>query len=80
MVQTGDACAAAGVYETDCEHAISRRFQVGERFPSCAGCGGVSWLRADFGAGATASRVCCPVRRDPEGLDGERDDGEEPRR
>ncbi len=67
MAQTGDACAAAGVYETDCEHAISRRFQVGEVFPSCTTCGdAVSWLLTAPGATAAGKpRACCPVRRDP---------------
>jgi|GEM_PF-5538019 hypothetical protein len=66
MAQTGDACAEAGIYETDCGHAITRRFQVGERFPSCAGCGGgVSWLLVASGVSAAAPRICCPVRREP---------------
>ena len=35
MAQSGDACIEAGVYETDCEHALTRRFQPGDVFPPC---------------------------------------------
>ncbi len=80
MAQTGDVCTEAGVYETDCDHALTRRFQVGEIFPSCTACGrAVSWLLAAHGLAAGDRRACCPVRRDPETGRGEpRDGGDDP--
>jgi len=81
MAQIGDACSEAGVYETDCEHALTRRFQVGEIFPPCATCGSaVSWLLTAPDAGAVGPwRACCPVRREP-GTDADDPgrDGEDP--
>ena len=76
MAQSGDACIEAGVYETDCEHALTRRFQPGDVFPPCDRCGSVvCWLLTSRGATVEGKRATCPVRHEP-GVDtGNRGEG-----
>ena len=44
MPRTGQKCTRAGYYRTQCPHAHTHHFHVGDTFTPCRQCGGpVEW-------------------------------------